>query len=43
MRTQEMALDKADNEENRRHTFEYVEDFPRTPTQYKGIYCVRIN
>src|SRR3989338_6526089 len=48
---QEMALDKADDDENRRHPpplspsgggqGEDVEDFPRSPTQYKAIYCVR--
>jgi len=48
-----MALDKADDEENRRRTIlKYVEDFPRNPAlplnvvirgQYKDIYCVRIN
>ena len=43
-----MALDKADDKENRRRTFAvrllyYVWDFPRSPTQYKDIYCVRIS
>ena len=37
-----MAFYKADDEGNRRRTFKYVEDFPRSPTQYKGIYFVRI-
>ena len=38
-----MALDKADDEENRRRTLWYVEDFLRSPTQYKDIYYVRMN